>query len=342
MSRDFLRARLRSVGSAAAIAAALLAESAAAKTSVHVQPLIQTAAAVIETDRKSGTTKTLVLQAAKQMEHQFTGHRSHSSHKSHSSHSSHYSSSPGSSAGRIASTPSYSAGSTAPASTRKRVNPPRRSTSPSRSGGVVTAEQDEHTNIQPLIANDSKVHPSPSSVPATNPVSLPKWEVESNTPEGPVELIRIRLDDEPGTRRPSTSDLRRIAGQLNLKDTAKLEFLWTRGRYKTKPWAIGTFDARHETYVQIMQDVIDYDIIDSHASATRVYMNVSMHTVKTLFPSKEEILGIFDELKVNGNCRIDFFFAGDAVRKHKAVSVSRLGIESPKVALYPKSGAREH
>src|SRR5262245_43530517 len=92
MSHSSLRQRIKELGSAAAVASALITQPLVAQTSDVVRPLMQAALASVASSQRSekkGAVPQLILQPADELTIEFTGHTSHSSHRSHSSHSSH-------------------------------------------------------------------------------------------------------------------------------------------------------------------------------------------------------------------------------------------------------------
>ena len=99
--------------------------------------------------------------------------------------------------------------------------------------------------------------------------------------------------------------------------------------------------AGHDAAIEIVQDVIDYDVIEQRQAPTRTYADVAFYPVSESFPTKSEILGLFELLAITGNCRVQFYFAGDENRTHAAAEVERAGKDKkPVVGLYPKAGAK--
>jgi hypothetical protein len=80
-----LKERLAQLGSAAAVATALITQPLLAQTSELLMPVVQAALASVATraDRKDKVPGQLILQSSGRSSVEFTGHRSHSSHRSH-------------------------------------------------------------------------------------------------------------------------------------------------------------------------------------------------------------------------------------------------------------------
>jgi hypothetical protein len=228
---------------------------------------------------------------------------------------------------------------------------PRRTTQ-SRTSARTSARTSsrQESGVNSLLADPERVEPEiPRNLAGQAEVAAPAEKrtpvfkiIDSQQRNGKL-VTRVQLDDVAGTPRPSVEDLNEIIGQLSLQGEILIEFVWIRGRYQHVPWASSTYDEKRPTNTKIHQDALDFDILSERifGENNKCLNDAAIHPYRDVYPSSREIRELFDDMKIAGDCRVRFFWAGDDEMKHPTAAVSRDERRpEPQVVLFPRAGAR--
>ena len=123
-----------------------------------------------------------------------------------------------------------------------------------------------------------------------------------------------------------------------MTEVPRIEFVWTRGRYTEDPWAVSILNP--EIQIQIVQDALDYDVLETSKTLTRTNVQVVVYPVSADVLNEEEVLAVFRKLDLEGDCHVVFYFASDQSRSHVAAYATRIGAGAPKITIPSKFRAK--
>ena len=205
----------------------------------------------------------------------------------------------------------------------------------------------ESSKINSLIEDPARQVPEVVEPPVLTPdprKAIPKYSIIETVDGVAAKETRILLELLPGAERPDTEQLTDLVTGLKLTGPANVSFFLQRGRYQHISWATAGADGSNPdaTQIKFLQDVIDFDILETREEKGRTTANIAIYPVSPFFPTKDEIRELFTDLKIDGVCTVKYFFARTTDMKHPAaeVNVKKHGME-PVIGLYQSTASRK-